>query len=126
MAIDHAGIEISIQDSEEEILCDPLMEKVFQNLISNSINHGQGVTSIDISFESEGRGLAIVYEDDGVGIPSNKKKRIFERGVGNGTGYGLYLVSEILQNSKMSIIENGVPGEGARFEIRVPEHYHRS
>jgi signal transduction histidine kinase len=41
------------------------------------------------------------------------------------TGYGLFLASEILGMTDLSIIETGEPGSGARFEIRVPRGTYR-
>ena len=40
---------------------------------------------------------------------------------GNIPGIGLFLSHEILSITNISIRECGVPGEGARFEILVPE-----
>ena len=37
------------------------------------------------------------------------------------TGYGLFLASEILGMTELSVVETGEPGSGARFEIRVPK-----
>jgi len=40
------------------------------------------------------------------------------------TGYGLFLASEILGITELSIVETG-EGSGARFEIRVPRGTYR-
>jgi signal transduction histidine kinase len=48
------------------------------------------------------------------------KERIFERGVGENTGLGLFLIREILAITGITIIETGIPGKGARFEMTVP------
>ncbi len=45
---------------------------------------------------------------------------IFQLGYGNNIGFGLFLIREILAITGMTIQENGEPGEGARFEITVP------
>ena len=63
---------------------------------------------------------AIVFEDDGVGVPDAQKREIFKRGVGKNTGMGLFLTAEILAITGITIEENGVYGKGARFVIRVP------
>jgi signal transduction histidine kinase len=65
-------------------------------------------------------GLVLVVEDDGAGVPWPDKERIFERGFGRNTGLGLFLAREILASMGMTIAETGLPGHGARFEIRVP------
>jgi signal transduction histidine kinase len=48
------------------------------------------------------------------------KEKIFERGIGQNTGMGLFLSREILSITRIEIQENGMPGKGARFEISIP------
>ena len=48
------------------------------------------------------------------------QKKAFEKGFGKNTGLGLFLIREILSITGISIIENGEPGIGVRFEIGVP------
>jgi len=64
--------------------------------------------------------MIIWYEDDGGGIIPEEKEKAFEKGFGKNTGLGLFLIREILSITGISIIENGIPGEGVRFEITVP------
>lgn len=110
--------------SEWRIFVDPMMEKVLFNLLDNSMRHGEKVTNITIeciSPRNDNDALRIVFSDNGVGIPEAEKERVFEKGVGKNTGLGLFLVREILSITGLSIKENGVPGQGARFEITVPK-----
>ena len=104
-----------------EIFADPMLEKVFFNLFDNAIRHGERVTSISVRCEPAGDELVIVVEDDGIGIPLNEKQKIFGKGFGKNTGYGLFLVREILAITNISIHETGKHGSGARFEITVPK-----
>ena len=69
--------------------------------------------------------MIINFEDNGVGIPTDEKEQIFERGYGKNTGLGLFLASEILSITGMTIRETGEPGKGARFEIAVPKDGYR-
>ena len=126
-----SGIEIpstiSLQSSLQgvEIYADPLLEKVFYNLLDNTVRHGRNATRINISCRQTPQGLVIVWEDDGVGVPDADKDQIFERGFGKNNGHGLFLVKEILAITGITIRETGMEGEGARFEILVPEgKYH--
>ncbi len=107
------------------VFADPMLEKVFLNLLDNSLRHGQRVTEIRTHAYESGSHLIIVWEDNGVGIPTDNKEQIFERGFGNNTGLGLFLVQEILSLTGISIMETGEEGIGARFEIRVPEGGYR-
>lgn len=103
-----------------EIFADPMVERVFYNLLDNSVCHGERVTEIRVSAHPSGDTLVIVWEDNGIGVATGEKVRIFERGVGKHTGLGLFLVREILSLTGMTIRETGIPGQGARFEIVVP------
>lgn len=107
------------------IYADPMLEKVFSNLLDNSIRHGKHVTAIRISYTRDGERLIITYEDNGAGIPSDEKERIFERGYGKNTGLGLFLVRDILSITGIQVTETGVPQSGARFLIIVPKGAHR-
>ncbi|MDO9550496.1 MAG: PAS domain S-box protein [Methanoregula sp.] len=110
-----------------EIYADPLLEKVFFNLIDNALKYGgQNLTSIRITSEVVQNGLVISVRDDGGGIPADDKKKLFERGFGHHTGLGLFLSREILSITGITITETGEPGKGARFEILVPNGGYRS
>lgn len=97
-----------------------MLEKVFFDLLDNSLRHGGHVTDIRVfAYESDTH-LIVVWEDNGTGIPENEKEQIFERGFGKNTGLGMFLVREILLLTDITIRERGVYGQGARFELMVP------
>jgi signal transduction histidine kinase len=98
---------------------------VFFNLIDNVVRYAEHATKITISYHESIDGLDILFQDNGVGIPLNEKERIFERGYGKNTGYGLFMAREILAITGLTIRETGEPGEGARFEIKVPKQAYR-
>ncbi|MDP2796635.1 MAG: PAS domain S-box protein [Methanoregula sp.] len=104
-----------------EIFADPLIVKVFYNLMDNASRYGAKITTIRFSAEECYGNRIIVCEDDGNGIPADEKERIFERGFGKNTGMGLFLAREILSITGITIQETGEPGRGARFEILVPK-----
>ncbi|MCQ1537480.1 response regulator [Methanocalculus taiwanensis] len=108
-----------------EVKTDPLIERVFLNLMVNSIQHGQKTTKITVRYQKTSDGVIVIYEDDGVGIPVPLKEQIFERIVGGRGTFGLFFAREFLNLSGMKIIETGTPGEGARFEITIPESLYR-
>lgn len=123
--ISHQGLLSAVRLENElhglVIYADPLLERVFYNLIDNAIRHGGDLTHITASYVPDKDGIMVIFEDNGTGIPDNLKTKIFERGYGKNTGLGLFLVREILSITGISIIERGVPGSGARFEISIPE-----
>lgn len=103
-----------------EIYADPMLPRVFENLIGNALKHGKTLTTIRWYAEESGDLLRIICEDDGVGVQDDKKETIFRPAFGRSHGFGLYLVSEILSITGITIRETGTYGEGARFEINVP------
>lgn|GEM_PF-5921356 len=118
-------IRITVDIPEIEVLADPLFEKVFYTLIENGIRHGERIDTISWSGYETGEGFSIVYEDNGIGIETQEKERIFIRGIGKHTGLGLFLIREILTITGLSIRETGIPGKGARFEIMIPKGAYR-
>ena len=118
--LDLGALKITGATGVTSICADPLFEKVIYNLFDNTLRHGGKATEIGITFLEEGGHGVLIVEDNGVGIPDSEKEKIFERGYGKNTGWGLFLVREILAITGMTIVENGVPGKGARFEIRIP------
>lgn len=103
-----------------EVYADPIIKKVFSTLIENAIRHGEKITQIIVSCTESEKALIISFVDDGVGIPSDEKKYIFNHGFGKHTGIGLFLAREILSITGLFIRETGVYGKGAQFEVIVP------
>ncbi len=103
------------------VYTDPMLHKVFFNLLDNAIRHGERVTEIRVAVRAEGKNRVIIWEDNGIGIEQSEKERVFEHGFGKHTGLGMFLSREILSLTGMTIRETGTPGRGARFEITVPE-----
>jgi PAS domain S-box-containing protein len=104
-----------------EVYADPLIGRVFFNLIDNALRYGGKLTTIRFSLHEQGDDLILVCEDDGDGIAAVEKEQIFDRGFGKNTGLGLALSREILDITGIKILENGEPGNGARFEMKVPK-----
>jgi PAS domain S-box-containing protein len=114
------NISLDVTEGDFEIFADPLLERVFYNLLDNAFRHGGNVTHIGLSLIELKAELKIILEDDGRGVPDEEKTLIFERGYGKNTGLGLFLSREILSITGISVTEIGTWGEGARFEIVVP------
>ena len=115
--------DISIENLE--IFADPLLEKVFFILARNLLVHSQHATEWKMYYQKHDDGLTLFIEDNGVGIPTENKERIFERGYGSQKGMGLFLAREILGITGIQMKETGIPGQGARFEILIPPGTYR-
>jgi signal transduction histidine kinase len=104
------------------------LEQVTLNLIINAVHALEGSTRekvirLEIRYGREGHHLII--EDNGPGIPAHVASRIFERffttkQVGKGTGLGLWIVRQIIEEHGGTIRAENSRGGGARFEIILP------
>lgn len=105
------------------------INQIFINLILNSIIHGfdkREHGTIDVTVMKLGEQLNISFKDDGIGIDTSIKDKIFEpfattkRGEG-GSGLGLHLVYNLVtQALGGSIRLDSEPEKGAQFEINFP------
>jgi len=121
--LSHEGVKIAPLAGSIDIYADPLTEKAIYNLLENALRHGGKLTQIRIYSQERPDGeLAVIFEDDGIGITSGEKELIFKHGYGKNTGLGLTLCREILAVTGIRIIETGEPGRGARFELLIPSH----
>jgi PAS domain S-box-containing protein len=108
-----------------QVFAEPVIGKVFWHLIDNSVKHGEKVTEITITGSESKSGYTLVYEDNGIGIPEDRKTDLFTKNFGKVTGFHLFFVHDILDISDMKIQETGEPGKGVRFEISVPAGLYR-
>ncbi len=103
------------------------LHQVFINLITNAC-HALPATggAIELSTRvDDDEHVHVRIEDNGSGIPSAQRDRIFEpffstKGEGKGTGLGLSIVRNIVQQHGGTIAVGDREGGGAVFEIRLP------
>ncbi len=119
--LSHPLVSVISNISNVMILADPLLPKVFENLLDNSVRHGGEITRVEISVEEDSDNISMIWSDNGKGIASSDKAKIFEKGYGSNTGFGLFLIQEILSLTGISIHETGVEGIGARFVLGIPK-----
>jgi PAS domain S-box-containing protein len=123
--LDFLRITHNLQVEGLEIWADPLLEKIFFNMMQNVLLYGGNASGVTIRYQEKADGLVLFIEDNGVGIPAEEKHMIFDRGHGKSNGLGLFLAREVLSITGMAIRETGEPGKGARFEILVPKEGYR-
>lgn len=108
-----------------EIYADPLISRVFYNLLHNSVVHGKTVTRISFTFREVAERIVLLCEDDGEGISPELAVDLFHRISGGEGRFGLFFAREFLTIQGMEIAQTGVYGEGARFEIIIPKGKYR-
>ncbi len=105
-----------------------LCEQVFANLALNAyeaLAAGGGKLKVAIApADSNGRrGLEIVFEDTGSGIPAELRDQIFNpffTTKKSGVGLGLSIVSKIVDDHRGWIRVASEPGQGASFRVFFP------
>lgn len=115
-----------------KVMTNPIgLEIVLTNLLDNAVKYSLDKVKVTVKACATGDGhVAIAIIDEGVGIPRNQIKRVFQRfhRVGNeltrirkGTGLGLYIVKETLKSLQGSIRATS-PGEnlGSVFTVTLP------
>ncbi|SMD38263.1 Two component regulator propeller [Reichenbachiella faecimaris] len=103
---------------------------VLSNLITNAFKHHSPDESdnpfVNIRMERTEDGLRIKISDNGPGIEEEEQGKIFNMFYrathkSEGTGLGLYLVKEIVENLKGTIEVESVVGKGTAFVIELPD-----
>jgi signal transduction histidine kinase len=117
-----------INHCEESIIVEGFSQKlvqVFVNLLGNASEASSQDQSILINAEIHGENVHITVKDFGTGIREEHLSKIFEpffttKNVGEGTGLGLSLTYNIIQEHGGSISVSSEYGDGCQFEISLP------
>jgi signal transduction histidine kinase len=125
------GISLHVQrKTSRSILCDAnKLRQVLVNLVDNAIKYSPDGGDVAIKLDSVNGECLIEVADEGLGIPSSERERIFEkfyrldpqqsRGVG-GSGLGLYICRELVERMNGRLEVESEPGRGSRFTVRLP------
>lgn len=102
------------------------IEQVIINLLTNAIKYGEG-KPVHVSVKSFNGGAELEVEDEGMGIPADKHKKIFERferavsaNTVSGLGLGLFIVKEIILAHDGHISVESEVGLGSCFKVFLP------
>ena len=106
------------------VRADSLLRQLVYNFIDNTRKYGQKTTIARVYYDRLSSGdLQLIYEDDGVGVPSENKPRLFKQGfsTGGSTGFGLFLSMKMIEVYGWTMAEEGESGKGAKFVISIPK-----
>jgi two-component system phosphate regulon sensor histidine kinase PhoR len=125
-----AKVNVQMQGNGFEIAADRLhMTSVLFNLLDNALKYGKENPSIQIELKEEQARILLRVSDNGIGIPAEFHKKIFEKffrvpagDTHNVKGYGLGLsyVAYVIQRHSGSIVVESQTGIGSRFIIKLP------
>jgi signal transduction histidine kinase len=112
-----------VVDRDRTFLADPdRLQQLFENLFRNALDHGGSNLTVTVGRLDDDAGFFVA--DDGDGIPTDERENVFESGYTteqDGTGFGLAIVSEIVDAHQWAITVTEGENGGARFEIRGVE-----
>ena len=114
--------------SDREMLYDAnYMELILNNLLSNAFKYTDEGQSITVTFREENEYMILQVSDTGIGIPTDKQKKIFDRfyQVKNeqmGSGIGLSLVQRLVELHHGRIELDSEMGRGSTFSVFIPQN----
>lgn len=110
------------------------LANVFYNLIDNAVKYCETAPVVTLATSSSNRAITVQVRDNGIGIPRNEQKKIFDRlyrvPTGDrhnvkGFGLGLSYVKAVIERHGGHIRVESEPGKGSTFHITIPfEHGH--
>jgi len=122
-----------IFDSEEKnskTFTDPnQLRIVFQNLISNAVKYTPKGGKVECSIKKQDDYFLFSVQDNGIGIPRDQQKRIFEKlfraenafsHQPDGNGLGLYAAKATIENLGGKIWFESKEGQGTTFFVTIP------
>jgi signal transduction histidine kinase len=111
-----------------QVVGDPdLLEQAFANLLQNALRHAD--TTVRVSGGRENGSAVVTVEDDGEGVPTDRRADIFERFFrldeardrdDGGLGLGLAIVAEIVRAHHGNVRVGESDLGGARFDVELP------
>jgi signal transduction histidine kinase len=124
-------IELKIENSQlKNIRSDSEKLKiVIENLLDNAIRYSQKKGRVKILAEKRNKNLYFQIDDEGIGIPKEDQKFIFQKFFRaknamitqtNGTGLGLYISKEIIKKLKGKIGFKSQEQKGSTFWFSIP------
>jgi two-component system osmolarity sensor histidine kinase EnvZ len=96
------------------------VRRAVTNLVDNARRHAQHVT---LAAMAQGRSVLVTVDDDGPGIPADRRESVFrpfESGSVGGTGLGLSIARDIVRAHGGEIVLDDSPLGGLRARIRLP------
>ena len=119
-------INLVSEDDLPEVFADPdKFTQVVTNLVENAVRHGQGTVTVRLlSHHGDIPGVRVMVDDEGDGIPTELRKRVFTKfwttGESGGSGLGMYIVGGLARAHGGYVTITEAPGGGARVIVDWP------
>jgi two-component system, OmpR family, sensor histidine kinase MprB len=124
------SFELDLEPTVVEGLPDRLASAV-GNLLDNAAKYAPDLGPVRLEATRYGPLAVLAVEDTGPGVPAPDRERVFERFTqldsgatrrAGGVGLGLYIARQLAQaqDGELLLTDPTPPGQGARFELRLP------
>ncbi len=125
---DQDSHQIVVSGDEGIIYCDPkLLQHILANLISNALKYSAAGEIVTVNVRHQNEYWHIAVKDQGIGIPADEIDTLFEpfARASNaqhhpGTGLGLVIVKEYVEQHQGQIWVESVENEGSTFVVELP------
>ena len=124
---DGAGVRLELDLEPAPLVGDPdRLRQLAALLLDNAIRHSQAAGTVRVRSRAARSAATLEVDDEGPGIAPGELPHIFERfyrGAGappGGSGLGLAIAHWIVTRHGGSIEAENLPGQGARFRVRLP------
>ena len=124
------SISLNVEKDLPNAYVDPeTMRGVFQNLLENAIKYTMRDGKVDIEITKENNHLKVAIKDNGIGIPKDQQKNIFNRFFRatnavkqetDGSGLGLFIAKNIVEQNGGAIWFESEEGKGTSFYFTIP------
>jgi two-component system sensor histidine kinase HydH len=120
------GVTVIPPFSDAELRARCSVDQLYQvllNVIHNALQAMGGPGRLTIRCEAENEWILVEVADTGPGIPAEVLPRLFSpfcTTKSDGTGLGLAISKRIIEEHGGTIVAQNAPGDGARFQIRLP------
>ena len=117
-----SNIKVSVSVTESYVLADPVIERVFVNLLLNAVQAMPKGGELTIGTERQGKHVLIHFQDTGVGIPVENLPKLFDplfTTKAKGQGLGLAVCKRIVDAHEGSISVESTVGKGSTFTVRL-------
>ncbi|MBU9720837.1 MULTISPECIES: PAS domain-containing protein [Bacillaceae] len=122
--IKNIQIKKDIQAEDAMVECaEHQIKQVFVNLIKNAIEATDDGGEINVLIRAINQEVTVEVVDTGCGIPKEKLKRIgepFFTTKNKGTGLGLMVTFQIIEEHGGTVEVDSIEGEGTTFKIKLP------
>jgi signal transduction histidine kinase len=126
LEINKFEVSLNLQENIKAIVDPEGIKQVLSNLISNAIKYSDTNKKLTVRLYKKGKKVYLEIEDQGIGIPKEKHKNIFDKFYRvnskkneniSGTGLGLTVSKDIIEAQNGKLFVESTFGKGSKFTI---------